>query len=101
VLDRLRRGEKARVQCGRALKFLHHFLAFLDDADDRVARLAARSLVDFFEHLLKPGDVFLGLGLVFFECGFQIRRLGGLRHLGQCAQDFFLCEVDVLESFVE
>jgi hypothetical protein len=50
-------------------RLLHHFLTFLDDVHDRVASLVARRLVDLFEHLLKPVDVLLGLGLMFFEGG--------------------------------
>jgi hypothetical protein len=94
MLDRLRGGQEACVQSGRILELLHHLLAFLDDADDGVAGLPARRLVDFFEHLLEPRDVLVSLGLVEFE-------LCGLRHLGKGAQDFLLSKVDVLEHFVK
>jgi len=37
MLDRLRRGEEAGIESGRAPELLHHFLAFLDDTHDRLA----------------------------------------------------------------
>src|SRR6478672_13157321 len=101
MLDCLRRCEKSRVESRRALELLHDFLPLLDDAHDGIAGLAARRLVNLFEHFLEPCNMLLGLALMLFESGLQPLRLGGFCHLGKGAQDFLLRKVDVLESFVK
>jgi hypothetical protein len=40
------------------------------------------------QHLFRPVDMLLGLGLMFFERGFKVFRPRGLRDLGKDAQDF-------------
>ncbi len=51
VLDGLRRGEKTGIQRGRAFVFLHDLGAFVGDADNGVAFLGLRLLVDRGEDL--------------------------------------------------
>ena len=53
MLDRLRRGEKARIKGRHSLEFLHDLGAFLGDAIDRGACLAARGFADDLEHAVK------------------------------------------------
>ena len=42
---------------------------FLDDPHDRIAGFGPRRFIDLFKYLLKPRDVFFGLGLVLLERG--------------------------------
>jgi hypothetical protein len=52
-------------------RFGGHDPEAFDDAHDRVTSLSSRRLVDLFEHLRESVDVFLRLGLMFFEGGFR------------------------------
>ena len=63
--------------------------------------LPRRRFLDLFKYLLKPRDVFFGLGLVLLERSFELFRLRGLCHLGQGAQDFLFRKIDVLEGLVK
>ena len=42
-----------------------------------------------------------GLPLMLDEGGFQLFRLSGLGHFGQCLEDLVFSEVDVLERVVK
>jgi hypothetical protein len=56
-------------------KFLHHLLAFLDDAHDRIARLAPGGRIQFGKYLLQPIDVLLRLPLADFRTPASVREL--------------------------
>jgi hypothetical protein len=101
VLDGLRGGQETGVQRLSALVFGHDLLAFVEDALDRVALLAARGLTDQLEHLLQPLDLAFGLVLMLLERGGQLLRLRSLGHLGQRLQDLLLGIIDVLERIEE
>ena len=101
MFDRLRRRKKTGVESWRAFIFLHDFRAFVGDADDGVAGLGLRLLVDGREDLFEPSDVAFGLSLVLGKRPFELGRLRRLLHLGEGGEDFLLREIDVLQRVVE
>ncbi len=101
VLDRLGGGDEAGVERLGALEVLDDGLAFLDDAEDGVAGLAAGGFADQFEHLLQALDMTFGLFEMLLEAGLQLGRLGRLGHLGQRLDDLLFGVIDVLEGIEE
>ena len=89
MLDRLRRSEQAGVERGRAFIFLHDLCAFVSNADDCIAGLVLRLLVDGHEDLFEPRHVTLGLGFVFGESPFQRGACAAFSILGSVARIFF------------
>src|SRR5204863_5684720 len=83
VLNGLGSGKKASVQGRFALVFLHHFLAFLDDAKNGIASLALWAFVQRREYLLEPLDLTFGLIQVLFKSRLEFARPSRLGHLGQ------------------
>src|SRR4029450_3502779 len=103
MLHRLRGGQQAGVERGRVGILLHDLLAFVENALDRIALLAARRLAAHVkallhapdrpallpgprlaEHpkaLLPPLDLSFGLLIVLFESSPQLVRLSGFSHL--------------------
>jgi hypothetical protein len=60
VLDRLSGGQQAGVQRVRPSEILHDLLAFVDNADDGFAGLAAGRLADKLEYLVEALDLTFG-----------------------------------------
>src|SRR4051794_10332483 len=81
MLHRLRRGEETGIKSGRALVLLHDLRTFIGDADDGVARLGLRLLVDSRKHLLEASDLLFRLSLVLLERRPELFALRRLRHL--------------------
>jgi hypothetical protein len=98
VLDGLGCREQASVESKRAFGFVHNLRAFIRNADDCITGFALRPLFDFLEDLFKAIDVALRLGVVFRKLLFQVGRLRGLLHLGECCEDFLFGEIDVFEG---
>src|ERR1700722_12680243 len=73
VLDRPGGGEEGRVQGLAAAVFFRDFLALLEDAFDRFARLDLRPPSDDFKHLLQALDMLLRLIVVRQERLFPLR----------------------------
>src|SRR6476660_6497536 len=101
MLDRLRGSQETGVEGGRTLVLGHDLRAVLGNAHDRCTGLALGLLLDQRENLFEALNLTLGLAVVLLECSLELRALSGLRHLWQGAQDFLLCEVDILERVVE
>src|SRR6478609_237699 len=97
VLDRLRGCEQAGVERRRVLELLHDLGAFVGDAVDRFARLAAGRLAQHLEDLVQTFDLALGLAQMLVESRRELLRVGGLGHLGQGLDDLVLGEIDVFE----
>ena len=74
MLGALAGGDQAGVHRRVVEVLLHDRLAFLDDAGDAVAVLAARLLVEAPEHLLQPLDLPAGLLEVRLERLAQLGR---------------------------
>jgi hypothetical protein len=83
VLDRLRCRQKPGVECLRVGILVHDLLAFIDDAFDGVALLAARGLAQHLEDLLQPRDLAFSLVKMLFEGSTKLIRIGGPRRLRQ------------------
>lgn len=101
MFDGLRRSEKARVERRCAFILFHDFLAFLDNAFDRVALLAARGFAEDFENLLKPLDLGFRLALMLLKGGAQLLGIRGLCHFGQGFVNLLFGVVDVFEGVEE
>jgi hypothetical protein len=82
------------VERGRALELFHDFLPLFDNPHNRVAGLAARRLVNLFEHFFEPRQVFFG-SVSFFKRSFEALRLGSLGHFGQGSENLLFGEIDV------
>src|SRR5713226_7634880 len=67
MLDGLRRGKHAGIECLAALVLVHDLLALVEDALDRVAGLAARRLVEQFEDLFETLHLTFGLAMMLLE----------------------------------
>ena len=89
MLDRLRSGQEARIQRGRALKLLHYLLAFLDNSHNGITGLAAGRLVQFLEDFFEASNMLLSLGFMLFKGRLEFGRLRCLCHLRKGAKDFF------------
>ena len=83
MLDRLRGGEQAGIERGRILVLRHDLLAFIEDALDGIAFLAARGLAEQLEDFLEPLDLPLGLVVVLLECRAKLVDLAALAILGR------------------
>src|ERR1700751_6147063 len=83
MLDRLSGRKQTRVQSRATPIFLNYLLPFLDDADNGVASLTARWLIEFGKLFIEAIDMSFRLALMFLECSFQLFGLGGLSHLGK------------------
>jgi hypothetical protein len=79
VLDCLGGSKEPGVERRCAFELLHNFLAFLDNADDRIARFAPRRFVDLLEDFLEPRHVLFSLCLVRLESGLEILGLSSFR----------------------
>src|SRR6478735_11385480 len=101
MLDCLGRRQKACIEGRRALELLHDLGAFIGDAVDGVADLAARRFADDLEDLLKPRNLAAGFALVLGESGLELARLRSLRHFRQRLQNLVLSVIDVFESVLE
>src|SRR5258705_12735926 len=97
MLDRLRGGQQTGVERWRIGILLHDLLAFIENALDGIALLAARGLAEQLEYLFQALDLSLGLIMMLFERGPQLVRIGRLRHFRQRLQDLLFGVVDVLE----
>src|SRR5581483_10091947 len=96
-----RGSDEARIERRRALELLHHLFGFLDDAENGVAGLAVRLLLDRREDLLQPLDVAFGFFGVLLKGRFEVLVLRGLRQLGDRSDELLLGEIDVLQRLVE
>jgi hypothetical protein len=76
-------------------------LAFVQDAFDGVAFLAARRLAQKFEDLLQAIGLSFGFVMMFFECSPKLIGIGRLRHLRQRFIDLLFGVVDVLQRIEE
>ena len=65
------------------LAFLHHFLAFLDQAHHALAGLGARGGAEKLQAFVEPLDLVFGLLQVRLEQALQLHRARRLGHLGQ------------------
>lgn len=101
MFDRLCGGKQARIEGRLTFEFLHHLLAFFDDAEDRIAGLAARRFIHLRENLLKPRDVLLSFAFMLLERSAKLVGLRGLCHFRQRGHNFLLGEINVLHCVVE
>src|SRR3954467_12266133 len=97
MLDRLSRRQQAGVERGRVGILFHDLLAFVEDALDGVALLAARGLAEQLEYLFEALDLPFRLVVMLFESGPQLVRIGSLRHFRKRLQYLLFGIVDVLE----
>src|SRR5579859_562641 len=67
MLDRLSRRQKARVECRSISVLVHDFLAFVEDALDSIALLAARRLAEKLEDLFEAFDLSFGLVVMLLK----------------------------------
>src|SRR5260370_26240867 len=81
MLDRLSGRKQTRVQSRATPIFLNYLLPVLDDADNAVASLTARRLIQFGKHLIEALDMALVLALTICEFSFQLVGLRGRSHL--------------------
>jgi hypothetical protein len=100
VFYALRAGDQRCVEDG-AVELFHRRLAFLDDANDAVAFLAARLLADDPEDLFEPRDLLLRLPQVISKGGPELRVLRGFRHFRERLRETILAVIRVAEFFDE
>ncbi len=101
MFDGLRGGDQSCIEGLRTLEVLHDFLAFRDDAFDRVAGLAACRLADHLKHLFEALYLRLGLVPVLLERHLEFLGLGAFHHFREGFEDFLLGVVDVFQCLVE
>ena len=78
VLDRLRGGEQAGIEGRGAFVFVHDLLAFVENAHDGIASLAAGRLAEQFKYLLEALDAGLLAAAQAVE-HYEISRYGTLK----------------------
>src|ERR1700744_2505629 len=83
MLDRLSRRQKARVECGSISVLVHDFLAFVENALDGIALLAARRLAEKLEDLFEAFNLSFGLVVMLLK---SLPQLDGRRRLGHLWQ---------------
>src|SRR5271166_2184541 len=67
MLDRLSRRQKARVECQSMSVLVHDFLAFVEDALDGIALLAARRLAEKLKDLFEAFNLLFGLVVMLLK----------------------------------
>lgn len=101
MLNRLRDGEKGRIESWRVFVLLHGALALFHDAHDCVASLSLGFCIDKSEYLFEAFDLSICLSSVLLERFLQFRRPSGLLHFRQGREDFLFRKIDVLQRVVE
>src|ERR1700747_2313649 len=67
MLDRLSRCQKSRVECRSISVLVHDFLAFVEDALDGIALLAARRLAEKLKDLFEAFDLPFGFVVMLLK----------------------------------
>ena len=93
--------EQAGIKGRRAFVFLHDLGAFIGNSDDRVTFFCLGLFVDEGEDFFKPRYVLFGLAAVFFECFFQLWRLGRFCHFREGSENLLFREIDVFKRVVK
>ena len=100
MLDGLRSSENAGIERRAVGEVFHDFLAFLDEAVDRLALHAAGRLAEHFEYFFQPFDLALVLRDGFRSaCSSSDSAFFAI--FGQRLQDLLLGVVDVLQRMKE
>src|SRR5574337_10800 len=101
VLHGLPGSDERRIERVGALELVHEFLGLVDDAEDRLAGLAARGLSHLLENLVEALDVLFGRVAMGLESVLELRRHRLLGHFRQGSQNLLLREIDVLQRLGE
>ena len=101
MLHALSCGNEADILYLGAGFFRDRLLALFDKTFHGLALFAGCLFPQFFEDLLKPDGMFLGLFEVRLETGFESWGMSGFGHRRQCLDELSFRAVEVLELFNE
>src|SRR3954468_14439232 len=101
MFDGLCRRQQPSIERRHSLEVFHDLGAFIRNAVDGFARLAARRLADDAKHLIEPLYLTLRFPQMLVEGARQLPGLGGFRHFRQRLDDLVLREINVLQRLMK